>query len=486
MSNISELSLVRSIVRESFFDFVKEFWSESVPEDYIDNWHIEYLCNELQIVAERVFRGEPKKYDLIINISPGSTKSTIASVMFPAWIWTRMISARVIGGSYAHLLSMELSRRNRDIIISDKYRKCFPSVQLREDQNTKGHFANTKGGSRYSVGTGGAVTGMHAHFIIVDDPINPNEAVSDKELKTTNLWMSETLSTRKVDKLIVPTILIMQRLHQDDPTAHMIENAVVPPRHICFPAELIESETVPIEEQCKPASARFYYKKGLMDPRRLSRIVLQESAKNLGEFGYAGQMLQRPAPIGGGWFKVERLIVELPLVSTKWVRLVRFWDKAGTRDGGAYTVGFLMGLDQDGRFWILDLVRGQWESGSREKIIKNTAISDGRGVIIGIEQEPGSGGKQSAEATVKNLAGFRVRVDRPTGDKTTRADPWSVQVNIGNVSMKPAPWNSDVVHEMAAFPVSKYKDIMDSGSGAFNILTTGGRRVGGLSVLNIA
>ncbi len=220
-----EYDLVRSITKESLYEFVREFWDTIIPEEPVWNWHIKYLCDELQKVAERVFKGLPKEYDVIINIAPGSTKSIICSIMFPAWIWTRMQRAGIICGSYTHLLALDLALKNRDIVTSDKYMATFPYVRLRQDQKSKSEFMNTKRGRRVSVGVGGSITGKHGDFIIVDDPLNPQEAVSETALNTANKWMSSTLSTRKKDKAITPTILIMQRLHQNDPTASMIERA---------------------------------------------------------------------------------------------------------------------------------------------------------------------------------------------------------------------------------------------------------------------
>jgi len=475
-----------SIVRESFYEFIKEFWDITIPEKPVWNWHIEYLCNELQIIAERVFRREPKEYDLIINIPPGSTKSTICSIMYQPWIWTRMPTARIIGGSYAHNLSMDLSRRGRDIIKSDKYRKVFPEIKLREDQDTKSYFMNTKGGSRYSVGVGGSVTGMHGHFLIIDDPIDPNKAISEVELATANRWMAETLPTRKVDKVVVPTILIMQRLHQNDCTANMIEQIKSAQRmdggelrlkHICLPAELTD--------RVKPKSLISYYKDGLLDPVRLPREVLHENKAVAGEYGYAGQFLQWPVPLGGGMFKTTKIKVEEEIPNrTVWLQKVRFWDKAGTEGGkGAFTVGVLMGYSKDKRFWVLDVIRVRLGSAEREALIKRTAEIDGKSIIVGIEQEPGSGGKESAENTVKNLAGWRVRIDKPSGSessKALRADPYSVQVNNGNVVMKRGDWNVDYLSELSFFPYSKYKDQVDASSGAFNILTKRKKRAGSL------
>lgn len=470
----NEDELVRSICQESFYEFVKEFWSTLIPDEPTWNWHIEYLCDELQKVAERVFRKEEKLYDLVINISPGSTKSTIASHMFPAWVWTRMPRARMICASYAHPLAMELSRKCRALIKSEKYVQTF-GIKLTDDQDTKSHFENTKKGQRYAVGSGGAVTGMHGDFIIVDDPINPLEIASAAEIKSTNRWMSETLATRKTNKLVTPLILIMQRLHQDDPAGNLLERmkGTGKLKHINLPAELTDA--------VRPTYLKERYVDGLMDPIRLPRHVLESARKELGEFGYAGQFLQSPIPMGGGMFKTDRLVFDNPPPLSQFTQLVRYWDKAGSAGKGCFTVGALLGRAKDGRIWILDIVRGQWDSAKRESVILQTAQMDGKDVLIGIEQEPGSGGKESAESTVRRLLGFRVRVDKPTGDKAMRADPFSVQVNHGNVSIKQgAAWVLDYVEEMRYFPSSRYMDQIDASSAAFATLAQPVRRAGAL------
>jgi predicted phage terminase large subunit-like protein len=371
---------------------------------------------------------------------------------------------------------MDLSRKCRDVIQSEDYQAIFEGTKLRDDQNTKGYYENERRGFRFSVGTGGAVTGMHGHIIIVDDPLNPLSAASDADLATANSWMTETLSTRKVDKDVTPTILIMQRLHQSDPTGAWLEKEGPSRRvrHICLPAEVDEGN----RRTVKPRKALLQYHDGLMDPVRLPRRVLREQKKTLGPYGYAGQFEQTPTPRGGGMFKRDALIVENP--PTKWKRKIRFWDKAGTRGGGAFTAGVLMGQDMDDRFWVLHVLKGQWDAGLREKIIKQTAVGDGRNVVVGIEQEPGSGGKESAQATVKNLAGFVVHVDRPVGDKVLRAEPFSAQLNNGNVSAAPGTWLADFLDELQYFPYSKYKDQVDAGSAAFAYLSGTKLRVGGL------
>lgn len=456
---ISYNNVIAELCRKSYYDFVKEFWTEINDDPFIPNWHIKYICDEVQYVIERVIARKPKEYDLIINVPPGMSKSTSTTIMANPWAWTRDPSLRFITGSFVFELAMDLSRKSRDIILSDKYKELYSEIQLREDQKSKTNFQNTRKGTRVAKGTGG-IAGIHAHIIMIDDPLDPKEAPSEAKLQEANHWLFEVISRRKVEQSLTPTILIMQRLHQDDPTANALERWPNV-KHICLPGEL--------SDNVKPKILRKKYVNGLLDPKRMSKEVLKESHKTLGDYGYAGQIMQTPTPPGGAMFKIDRL--QYGIAGIHWRRKVRYWDKAGTKDGGAYTVGVLMGLDTKDRYWVLNVIRGQWDSAAREDVILSTARHDGVEVMIGVEQEPGSGGKDSAVATVKNLKGFNCRIDLPTGDKTARADPYSAQVNVGNVWLVEAPWNFDYVEELKYFPNSKYKDQVDASSGAFKLIS---------------
>lgn len=483
---VDEYKLIASITKASYFEFLKEFWSVFVPETPVWNWHIEYICNELQKVAERVLAGKPKLYDLIINVPPGTTKSSAASVAFLPWLWTRMPSLRSLNGSHTHELVLDLSRKAREIITSEKYKKCFPYVSLRFDQNTKGHFANTAGGARLSCTVGGKTpTGFHAHIHVVDDPIDPQKALSDVEVETANTWLVETLSTRKVDKAVTPLILIMQRLSQNDPSGYLLSKAkegrFTRVKHICLPAELCD--------WVEPKEVANKYVDGLLDPVRLSRRVLDEY-KEGGDFFYSGQFMQNPIPLGGGMFKTNYL--KFSESAPEWydfVKMVRYWDNAGSPGKSsildrrrAYSVGVLMGMHKDKSFWVLDVIRGRFHVDEREKIKLQTAMNDARTwknkVRIVQEQEGGSGGQESAENTVRNLAGYPVMIDIPRGNKTLRAEPFSAQVNIGNVVLLKAPWNDAYVDEMKHFPNSTYRDQIDASAGAFNTIFKMRRAVG--------
>lgn len=464
VKSFRESDLVASITRESFYEFLKEFWDIIVGEELVENWHIKFLCEEAQQILERVFRGEEKEYDLVVNISPGSTKSTIFSQALPAWCWTRMPECRIICGSYAHQVALKDSLKTRDIVQCEKYQQAFPDITLREDENTKGLFTNTRMGGRLSVSTGGFVTGYHAHLIIVDDPLNPEEAFSEAELKTTNRWMKETLTSRKVNKLVTPTILVQQRLAEEDPSGVMLAKSKTKVRHICLPGELIPGRG----NTLRPAELATHYQDGLFDPVRLPRKVLEEMEEDLGAYGYAAQVLQEPIPLTGGFFDVDKInVVEsLPF---NLVEEVRSWDKAGTQDGGCYSVGLRMGRGAQGQYAVTDIVRGQWQASVREQKIRQIAEQDGEDIWVVLEVEGGSGGKESGEATIRNLAGFKVYAFHPTGDKESRAYPFASQVGGGNVWVLKRAWTKAYLEELRHFSnEAKYKDQVDASSGAFN------------------
>jgi len=299
----------------------------------------------------------------------------------------------------------------------------------------------------------------------MDDPLDPNRAVSETELKTANRWMDQTLSTRKVDKANTPTILIMQRLHQNDPTGHVLGKTQKSIFHICLPGEISQ-----YGEKVNPPDLAEHYKNNLLDPKRMGQQVLKEMEADLGQYGYAGQIGQDPVPPGGGLFRVDNFqYTERVPGHNQIVKTVRYWDKAGSQGEGAYTVGVKMHKLTNGKFVVSDVKRGRWASDEREKVLRQTAEADGPNVIVYVEQEPGSGGKESAENSIRNLAGFSAHMDRPTGDKVYRADPYSVQVNNGNVLLlSGCDWINDFKEEHRFFPYGMYKDQIDAAAACFN------------------
>jgi len=486
---------IREINNRSFYEFLKFFWSEISSERFESNWHIKLMCDRLQELAEEVAyqrsRATHKEHikDLILNVPPGSTKTTTVMIMFPAWCWTRWYWMRFIALSYSAPLSLESAEFSRDLVRCDKFQSIYPDLRIKRDKDKKSNFKILKqfdgkpgfrasikqGGNRFSTSVGGSVLGFHAHIILVDDPIDPEQAVSPKQLENVNRYLDKTLSTRKVHKACSPIVMIMQRLHQDDPTGHKIKQKKGKVDHICLPGQIRD-----YADEVKPAHLKkFYSEDGLLDSNRLNWDVLADMLEDLGQYGFSGQVGQSPTPPTGGMFKVDRfVVVDRRPPEREIEQIIRYWDKAGTevkkgastKSGPAWTAGIKMAKLVDGRYIILNVKRGRWSSEERETIIKDVAKADGIDVWVIVEQEPGSGGKESAEGTIKNLSGYRVQADRPSGDKVYRADPYSVQVNYGNVLLLQADWNKDFIEEHRFFPFSTFKDQVDSSAGAFNNL----------------
>jgi len=474
-------TVIRELNNRSFYDFLQHFWHLVSPHAFKPNWHIKYLCEELEKVAHQVGQKLPRKHDLIINVPPGSTKTITCTIMFPVWCWAHVgYWMRFICASYSAPLSLESADYCRELVKSPEFRELYPELEIKDDKDTKSNFKITKkiqtaigreprrltGGNRFSTSVGGTLTGFHGDILIVDDPLKPDEAASEVSLATANRWIEQTLSTRKTDKAITPTILIMQRLHQDDPSGHMLEKMKENVKHICIPGEARN-----YKDKIKPAELYKYYIDDLMDPIRMPWSVLRDMEADLGQYGYSGQVGQEPTPPGGGMFRVDHLSMLSSMPHQNLIRhTVRYWDKASTQDAGAYTVGVKMSQLTNGRWVIEDVKRGRWNTDEREAIIKGTAQADGQRVTIWVEQEPGSSGKDSVKGTIRNLAGYTTYAERPTGDKVFRADPFSVQVNNDNVSLLTAGWNRDFVEELRFFPVGTYKDQVDASSGAFSKL----------------
>lgn len=468
LSNEDWLNIERELCARSLAEFVRQAWHVLEPgQPYVHGWHVDAICEHLEAITS----GDINR--LLINIPPGTMKSTLTSVFFPAWEWGpgKAAHTRIIGASHEQGLAIRDTRKMRNLINSDWYQQRWP-LAMTSDQNQKTFYENEETGFRQACAVAG-MTGRRGDRVIWDDPHSVEAALSDAYRETALRVFQETLPTRLNNPDRSAIVIVMQRLHENDVSGHIIESELGY-EHLCLPMEFEP------ERKCITSI-------GFEDPRtkdgdllfpgRFSRETVDRDKKVMGSMAVAGQFQQRPAPRGGGFFKWQNLkIVD---AAPKLKRIVRYWDKAGTDGGGAYTAGVKMGFGEDGNYYVLDVVRGQWGAPMREKTIKATADHDGQEVTIWIEQEPGSGGKESAEATIRNLSGYKIKSERATGDKAVRAEPYAVQVEAGNVYLVRGEWNQAYIDEHKTFPVGKYKDQIDAGGGAFNKLAPTGYSWGG-------
>lgn len=216
-------------------------------------------------------------------------------------------------------------------------------------------------------------------------------------------------------------------------------------------------------------------------------ILLRENPDYRGNL-LAMTLVERERLLGGNWNirpeagKVfNRAWFEIVDAAPVDAQRVRYWDKAGTEDGGDWSAGVRMSRTPEGIYFVEDSERGQWSPKDRNVVMKQKAEADGRAIAIWIEQEPGSGGKESAQISIVDLAGWNVRAEPVTGDKLTRAQPFAAQAEARNVKVVRGPWNEAWLSEHHRFTGKEggVDDQVDASSGAFNKLTIGG---GGVSV----
>lgn len=213
-----------------------------------------------------------------------------------------------------------------------------------------------------------------------------------------------------------------------------------------------------------------------------NKILLQNNPEYLGNL-LSLSYVEREKLLSGNWkvqptagniFNTDWWAGKIVPAAPAGLITLRYWDKAATDEKenpkAAYTAGVKIARTKEGIYYILDVVEGQWSSNRREKIMQQTAIDDGEHVRIFVEQEPGSGGKESAEFTIRGLSGYYIKAEKVTGSKIARAMPASAQVEAGNVYMVKAPWNRRFIQQGAAFPQGRLKDIIDAFCGGFNKL----------------
>lgn len=460
--------------------FISQAWHVVEPQTvYKPNWHIGAVAEHCEAVSSGEIR------NLLVNVPPRSMKSLIISVFWPVWSWINSPGCQWLTSSYAHDLAIRDAVKSRRIIQSNWFKQRWPKIQLSSDQNVKSSYYNSEGGYRLAISVNGKVTGEGGNIITCDDPHNIIEAESEVIRQKAILWWDESMSTRLNDPNTDSKVIIMQRSHQYDLAGHVIEKGNY--THLMLPMEFEKSRKChtfigfedPRTEECE-----------LLAPNRVGTTANHDLKHALGSYAYAGQMQQRPSAREGNLFKIDEInwVQEIKESSVK--KRWRAWDKAGTAGGGAFTVGLRMGRykkprlngtfdfqgkERKSRYFIDDVVRGQWSSGVREQIIMQTSAKDGKKVWVVVEQEPGSGGKESAEGTQRRLINRHVELERPTGDKEDRADDFSVAMENGEVDILMADWTHELKEELRHFPASTYKDQVDCCSMTHKRLSVKGR-----------
>ena len=442
------------------------FWDTIIPDPPDWNWHMQYICNEMQKLGECIIARKPAPYDLIVNVPPGTSKTTICTIMFPAWLWCRAPWIRSITGSHGIGLALEQSVKSRDVLKSDKFQSLFPlQVIFKVDQDNKNLYQNIKHGSRATASTGSKVTGKHAHIILLDDLIDPQGVASDTIRETATRWLSHTIPSRKIDKANTPIILIMQRLHTEDPTGFLEEKAIKQGKRL----KVIRLPADDSLNNILPKKLKLMYKKGLLDPKRLSRQVLDDQKIELGDDQYTGQYLQSPVKEGGNIIKRDWLqpFTEVPKIRP--ISIIQSWDTAYKKGKeNAYNCCTTWEEYANGYY----LVHAFWEKMEyvelKTKVISLEKRFCPHKVLV---EDKSSGTPLMQELPINNRINFHPI--EPEGDKVARAVSISPTCQAKNVYIKSnEDWSDEFITNIIGFPNCSIKDIMDSFSQYLNYMRT--------------
>jgi hypothetical protein len=216
--------------RRCLYEFVRQAWSVLEPETpFVDGPHVRAVCDHLQAVSEGRIQ------NLIVNIPPGHAKSLLTGVFWVAWCSIDHPESRWLFSSYREPLATRDSVKCRRLIESEWYQKNWGDrYQLRDDQNQKNRFENTRTGYRVVVPMC-AGTGERGDFVIVDDPHSVDRAESETERRAAIEWWNGAMSTRLNDLATGHKVVVMQRLHEADLTGDLLTKGGY--ELLCLPAE---------------------------------------------------------------------------------------------------------------------------------------------------------------------------------------------------------------------------------------------------------
>lgn len=465
-------ALVSDLQREKLSAFVQRAFDPYRPSDrYEHNWHVDAICEHLQAA----YKGDIKR--LIINIPPRFLKSFICSICFPAWVLGHNPSERFVVASHTmRPLAVSLSNDFRLVVGSNWYKQLFPEMRLARDSDFEA--LTTKNGYRRAFGTN-SPTGTGCNYLIIDDPNKPDEVSSPALRNSVNDWVDSTAMSRFDDRRTGRCIIVQQRLHEDDVTGHMLARGGW--THLKLPAESRKRLTVVLGNK-KYKSPH----ETLLFPERFDETILQDLRRDLGDYAYAGQYLQEPAPIGGGVLRRD-LIKFYDKVSPRGMNLYILCDPAGIETPDKtkrekksdWTAFIVVGLASDNNRYILDIVRDKL--GPTDRINKLFDLhrkwneATGKPPKVGYEAYGLQSDfhyierKQEDESyrfNIKRLGGRMSKVDR-----IMRMEPdlcngrwwWPKMIMYTNTNGDTTDLVSDIINgEMVLFPFSKHDDCLDA------------------------
>jgi predicted phage terminase large subunit-like protein len=457
----------RTILRRDFASFAERaFYELNGRGDFAFNWHVEVVAARLAAVrAGRIRR-------LVINLPPRHLKSLLASVAFPAWCLGREPGLRLLCVSYAQDLADQQARDCRALMASAWYRRSF-ATRLSAAKTAAQEFVTTAQGYRLAVSVGGALTGRGADIIVIDDPLKPEEALSRRQRQAVNEWYDHTLYSRLNDKRRSAIVLVMHRLHEDDLTAHVLAQEAW--EVVAFPAIAEHDEVHVVDTRSGPRLFRRRDGQAL-HPGREPVEILEQIRHTIGDYNFAGQYQQRPAPLGGGlvkrgWFR-RYAADRLP---AKFDRVLQSWDTASKAtelaDYSVCTSWGVLGKD----IYLLDVFRKRLDYPELKRAVRAQYERFAADVVL-IEDK--ASGTQLIQELIEEGLWATTRY-RPQADKVMRLHAQTATIENGFVHLpEAAAWLAAYLDELTNFPHGRHDDQVDSTAQALDWLKQAGREDG--------
>ncbi len=436
--------------KAGFYSFASEVLA---PKGQAPAAHHKLLIEKLDQLADGDFDR------LMVQMPPGSAKSTYGSVLFPAYFLSRYPGSQIIATGHTASLADHFGRHVRAVVAEHGERLGFT---LARESRAAGRFSVAGGGEYFAAGVRGPITGRRADLIIVDDPIKSWADAESIVLRDALYdWYRAELTARLKPKGRI--VLIMTRWHEDDLAGRLMRGDTGW-RRLTLPA-LAETG----DEMGRPPGQALW-------PEWQDEAALALRRQEVGERAFAALYQQSPRPPASAVFNIKTVMVlaEPPVT----VRTVRAWDLAASVPQRGrnpdYTVGLKLGSMADGRLVVLDVIRMQGNAGQVEARILAAAQTDGVTTLVALPQDPGQAGLAQVGYLTRTLAGFNVVATPESGAKLTRAMPASARMDAGQIALLAGPWNEMLLAELAAFPDGAKDDQVDALSRAVNTIALHG------------
>lgn len=445
MADVDATDAVAALARLDFGFFLRRAFNELGGQDaYSHNWHIDAIIHQLDLVRQ----GENRR--LIVTMPPRHLKSRMISIAWVAWMLGHNPALSFLCVSYGQDLSDDYARDCLKIMLSRWYREAFPNTVIK--RSSVSDIRTTVGGRRMATSVDGATTGFGADFIIVDDPMKGQDAMSPAARDKVTRWFDDTLSQRLNNQLYGSIIVVMQRLHEGDLVGVLKERESW--RELCLPAIATRDENIQL-----PHGRVYRRREGCaLHPSRLPLSELISKRAN-NPYVFASQFQQQPVPLEGNWVKPAWFGTFQNPPSTGLTILSL--DTASTEGlASDYSVGIVARYYQK-RFYILDVRRARLEFRALLSLVTDLCR---RYRVDRLLVEHASSGIQLIHMLRPPPNGVPFPIAcKPEGPKEVRFFAQASRIEAGEVLLpEAAPWSPEFVSEIAAFPGGRFDDQADA------------------------